>query len=172
MSERFSSITEADVRRLASEQSFNRGASYFRSGTIFEPVRQGNELRAYCHGSSYEPYRVSATLGPQGVAATHCTCPYDWGGICKHIVALLLTWVHEPEAFQAVAPLDEALAGRSKEELIALIQEMLKREPDLVRLLELPVRPDRQAPLDLDVFRRQINYALRREYSDVGELGI
>jgi uncharacterized Zn finger protein len=172
MSERLSPITEADVRRLASEQSFNRGASYYRSGTIFEPVRQGNELRAYCHGSSYEPYRVSATLGPQGVATTHCTCPYDWGGICKHMVALLLTWVHEPEAFQAVAPLEEALAGRSKEELIALIQEMLKREPDLVRLLELPVRPDRQAPLDLDVFRRQINYALRREYSDVGELGI
>ncbi|MFQ5611684.1 MAG: SWIM zinc finger domain-containing protein, partial [Anaerolineae bacterium] len=139
-------------------------------GALFEPVRQGNELRGYCEGSGYEPYRVSTTLGPAGVEAADCTCPYDWGGICKHIVALLLAWVHEPESFHAIPPLDELLAGRSQEELIALIKEMLKRQPDLVRLLELPVQPDRPrgAPLDLDAFRRQIGYALRRSYDDYG----
>ena len=37
---------------------------------------------------------------------------------------------------------------------------MLKRAPDLARLLELPIQPDRHTPLDLDAFRRQIDYAL------------
>ncbi len=159
-------LAESDVRDLATERSFNRGVGYYRSGAIFEPVRQGDELRAYCEGSDYEPYRVSVTLGRPGIITTRCTCPYDWGGICKHIVALLLTWIHQPEAFHTLAPLDETLADRSKQELIALIKEMLKREPDLIRLLELPVQPDRRMPLDLDAFRRQINYALRREFPD------
>ena len=155
-------LSEADIRQLSSEQSFSRGKNYYRNGTLFELIRQGNEIRAYCEGSSYEPYRVSATLGGQGVETTFCTCPYDWGGLCKHLVALLLAWVHEPDSFHAIPPLDELLAGRSKDELIGLIKEMLKRQPDLVRLLELPVQPDRQTPLDLEAFRRQISYALRQ----------
>ncbi|MCB0182730.1 MAG: hypothetical protein KDE31_00615, partial [Caldilineaceae bacterium] len=64
------------------------------------------------------------------------------------------------------------LAGKSQEELIALIKEMLKREPDLARLLELPVQPDRNMPVDLDAFRRQIQYALNQsdgyDYYDYG----
>jgi uncharacterized Zn finger protein len=170
MTETLPTISEADIRRLSSEQSFERGSGYYYHGALFELVRQGNELRAYCQGSSYEPYRVSVTLGARGVESTHCTCPYDWGGVCKHIVALLLAWMHKPESFHTIPPLDELLAERSKEELITLIKEMLKREPDLVRVLELPVQPDRQAPLDVDAFRRQISYALRHEFPEPEDL--
>ena len=88
-------------------------------------------------------------------------------------MALLLTWVHQPEQFQSIAPTDDLLADKSKEELIVLIKEMLKREPDLARLLELPVQPDRNTPVDLQAFRRQIQYALnqndRYDYYDYGD---
>jgi uncharacterized Zn finger protein len=170
MTETLPAITEADIRHLSSEQSFERGTGYYSHGALFELVRQGNELRAYCEGSSYEPYRVSVRLGARGIESTHCTCPYDWGGICKHRVALLLAWMHEPESFHTIPPLDELLAERSKEDLITLIKEMLKREPDLVRVLELPVQPDRQTPLDVDAFRRQISYALRHEFPEPEDL--
>lgn len=153
-------ISESDIKHLSNEQSFQRGTNYYSGGALFDLVRQGNELRAYCEGSSYETYRISVELGTQGVESIHCTCPYDWGGICKHSVALLLTWVRKPDSFHTVQPLDEMLANRTKEELIILIKEMLKRAPDLTRLLELSVQPDRQTPLNLDAFRRQIDYAL------------
>ncbi len=160
-------ITEADIEQMTTEKSFKRGRSYYLSGALFDPVRQGSEIRGYCEGSSYEPYRVSAELGSTGVVNCHCTCPYDWGGICKHLVALLLTWVYKSDTFQAIAPLDEMLTERSQEELILIIKQMLKREPDLMRLLELPLQPDRNTPLDLEAFRRQINYAVRQnDYDD------
>ena len=38
-------ITEADIQGMSSEQSFQRGLNYYRSGALFEPVRQDNELR-------------------------------------------------------------------------------------------------------------------------------
>ena len=135
-------LTEAQVRKLGSPQSFERGKSYYRGGAILEPVRQGLELRAQCEGSEDEPYEVSATLEHHGIAEVSCTCPYDWGGACKHVVALLLTYVHEPQAFRVIPPLETLLAKSSREQLIALIGEMAKREPGLlsVRVIQFSER--------------------------------
>jgi hypothetical protein len=163
-------LSEDDVRALASSQSFERGFDYYSGGAVFNTRQIGDELRGYCRGSSYTPYRVSARLGSGGVVTAHCTCPYDWGGVCKHIVALLLTWVHAPEVFQSSAPVDERLGGKSKEELIVLIQEMLKREPDLERLLDLPLQPDLESSFDLDAFRRQIDFIFQDDFPDPQQL--
>ena len=156
-------LTEDDIRRLATAQSFQRGEGYHRSGAVLEAERRGHTLVARIEGSQYEPYRVTVTLGPAGIEELYCTCPYDWGGICKHIVATLLAWVREPDSFDVLPPVDETLAQRSKDELIALIQEMVTREPELARLLELPLGPEGSVPFDLSAFRKQAVYALSRE---------
>ena len=93
-------ITEEDIRTICTAESYKRGRSYFHNEAIVEPTRQGDQLTAYCHGSEYTPYRVTATLSDRGIGDVSCTCPYDWGGICKHIVALLLTWVHQADHFR------------------------------------------------------------------------
>lgn len=164
--EKLPRLTEAHIRELASERSFERGETYYHDGSILEPIHQAKELRAQCEGSDYEPYQVSATLAEGGIAETSCTCPYDHGGICKHVVALLLTYVHEPQAFRSVPPLTTLLAGRNREELLTLIGEMIKREPELLSLVELSIATEqaRQGePLDVTAFRRQVHRALRHE---------
>ena len=164
------SFTEEDILALASAQSFERGLDYFESGALFDARRVGNDLHARCEGSGYTPYRVSAQLGSTGVLSTRCTCPYDWGGICKHRVALLLAWVHTPEVFDVFAPVDERLADMSREDLVALIEEMLRREPDFDRLLDLPLRPDEETQVDTEAVRRQIRSSLQAEYPEAVEI--
>ena len=164
--EKLPRLTEAHIRKLASESSFERGTNYYHDGAILEPIRQEMELRALCEGSGYEPYQVSVKLAKSGIAETSCTCPYDYGGICKHIVALLLAYVHEPRSFRSIPPLTALLAGLSQEELIALIGEMIKREPELLSLVELSVATEqaRQGkPLDVAAYRRQVRRALQHE---------
>jgi uncharacterized Zn finger protein len=170
--EKLPRLTEAHVRELASEKSFDRGESYYHDGSVLEPIRQERELRAQCQGSDYEPYQVSATLAKGGIAETSCTCPYDYGGICKHIIALLLTYIHEPQSFRSIPPLSTLLAGRSQEELLALIGEMIKREPELLSLVELSVETEQAArgnPPDVSIYRRQTRRALRHESEHVVE---
>jgi uncharacterized Zn finger protein len=170
--EKLPRLTEAHVRELASEKSFDRGEAYYHDGSVLEPVRQVLELRARCQGSDYEPYQVSAALAKGGIAETSCTCPYDYDGICKHIVALLLTYVHEPQSFRAIPPLSVLLAGRSREELIALIGELIKREPELLSLVELSVateQAERGGQIDVAAYRRQTRRALRHESEHVVE---
>lgn len=163
--EKLPRLTEAHISTLANASSFERGENYYRDRAVFGAVRQGTELRAQCEGSDYEPYQARATLTESGVAQMSCTCPYDYGGICKHIVALLLTYVHEPRSFRSVPPLTVLLAGSSREELIALIGELIKREPELLSLVELSVATEQAQQgeiLNVEAYRRQARSALRR----------
>ncbi len=160
-------LTEAHIRNLAVAPSFERGQAYYRDGAVLDPICQESRLRAQCEGSDYEPYQVSATLAKGGIAETSCTCPYDYGGICKHIVALLLTYIHKPQSFRFIPPLGKLLAGRSQEELITLIGEMIKIEPELLSLVELSIATEeaRQGqPLDVTAYHRQARRALRHEH--------
>lgn len=152
-------LTENDIRRWTDERSFGRGRGYFQSGRILNPRRQGNTLKARCTGSRPQPYHVEITLGPEGILAGECSCPVGAGGHCKHAVALLLTWLREPDTLTA-EDLETALNRRTKVELLVLIRRMLDRYPDLETLLELPiVGKGEPPPVNADVISRQARSA-------------
>jgi uncharacterized Zn finger protein len=155
-------LTEADVRQLIDTRSFERGASYYRRGAILHPRIQGATLKAECLGSRPRPYRVELTLDERGTVWGSCSCPVGAGGRCKHAAALLLTWVHEPEAFVEYESLQTSLERRSKAELVTLITKMLDRYPDLENLFELQAlgqKPPSER-LDPDMIRGQVKRAL------------
>jgi hypothetical protein len=54
-------------------------------------------------------------------------------------VALLLTWVQTPDAFEAVEPLSTRLQDLPKEQLIQIIRQMIDREPTLESVVDLAV---------------------------------
>src|SRR5688572_3728418 len=121
----FAPLTDDMIAAQTDSGSFSRGKGYFRSHRIFGTMRRADTLRARCHGSSGGPYVVEATLATADQARGNnplsfsCTCPR--GGFCKHVVALLLTWVDAPQSFAVRPPVAELLAGKSQDELIAMI---------------------------------------------------
>ena len=119
-------LTEEQISKLADGSSFGRGVDYYESGNICNPVRLGKELRGECYGSREQPYKIRVVLREGGVDDASCSCPR--GGFCKHIVALLLQYVHEPDSFENIQSLNITLARKSKEELIAVIGDLLLRE--------------------------------------------
>lgn len=157
-------LTEAQIESLASSQSFQRGASYYREGAITEPVRQGLKLRAECEGSDYEPYEVTATLNKNGVADMDCTCPYEHGGICKHIVALLLTYVHGADTFEVLDELQSDLSSLSKDELVQLVGDLVNRDPKLRSVVDLcQAAPRAGKPMNVSAYRTQAKRAMASE---------
>lgn len=157
-------LAEEEIRPWCTERSFERGEHYYWRRTIRDPLRQGGTLRALCEGSRHEPYRVTAELDEQGIAWADCSCPYDWGGYCKHIAALLLSWVHSPQEFAVVPETEELLDRMTREELVEGTKAMLEREPYLLHLLERreALSTAREIPIDPEVYRRQVAYALGR----------
>jgi len=148
-------LTTADVRNWTEQRFYDRGENYVRQGRIQRPRRTNTRLRAECQGSRPSPYHVEAELDADGIAWAECSCPMGGGGYCKHVVALLLTWVQSPTDFTSTPSLDETLQKCSKETLVALIQKMVDRHPDLEKLVSIAATP-RDAPVDEDDMRAQI----------------
>lgn len=132
-------LTEDMLRSLSTEQSFERGRQYYRAGAIQNAACQGDVLTAVCEGSSAPAYRLRVEMDQVGVRTASCTCPYDWGGLCKHLVALLLTYIHQPETFSERRPVAGLLEGLDREDLAALIEKLASRDPDLYDWLEVSI---------------------------------
>src|SRR5262252_1889427 len=129
-------VTKETIRALASAESFARGRSYLDDGAVSDLVQRGDRLTAEVEGSEFEPYQVSLRLHDGGVADAHCTCPYDWGGYCKHIVAVLLKFADEKTRVIERKPISELLCGLDKTRLIELLERRAESDPALAAWIE------------------------------------
>lgn len=140
---------------------FKRGQGYYASGAIYEQRREGMKIKSKCSGSQAPFYRQEVIFNSKGIESAECSCPVGDGGHCKHTIALLLTWVNNPDSFQETEALDAILEKRSKPELIAIIKEMLEQEPDLESLLDLPIIGEESKPINIKAIRQQAQRAFR-----------
>ena len=168
MAETIPAVSEETISSWVGPRSFQLGRSYFENEGVFDLRRQNSSLKARCQGSMPQPYRLRVAFDAGGLEEADCSCPVGGGGRCKHVGELLLAWLEQPDAFTAVAELDADLEGRGREELIALIQQMLRLQPDLEALLEasLPGGDRRRTPVDPETYRRQVSSAFRRGGND------
>ena len=164
----FPVVNEETISDWVGLRNFQLGRSYVENDAVFDSRRQGNALRALCQGSMPQPYRLRIAFDAKGIEDSHCSCPVGGGGHCKHVAALLLTWLDYPDSFRVVAELDAELEGRSKTELIILIKQMLQLQPDLETLLELawPGSNGQSTPVNPESYRQLISSAFRRGGDD------
>lgn len=165
----FVDLPLSSIRALASEDVFKRGMQYHRQGAVSNLVKRGNRLHAEVEGSEDEPYQISIDLTDLSEAS--CTCPYDWGDVCKHVVATLLAYSARSDEIEERAPLETTLAGLDRHQLAALVVELANVDPGLIDLIEArslalqAPAPSPDAPLtpppDLDVARAQARAVLR-----------
>ncbi len=152
-----SEVTLAEIRARANTNSFTRGEQYFRQNVISNTTRRGNVIEGDCAGSRSRPYHVQITLDKTGILTTACTCQYSYEGDCKHMVALLLTYLYRPADFDERPTVEDALQKRTKEELIKLIQAMVRHYPDLQALVERPIpSQDKYKPINTASFRKEL----------------
>lgn len=183
-------LTEETILQFCTPQVFDRGEDYYRRGAVTSLVRRGDVLQAEVEGSEYGPYRIAVTFGASGISDADCTCPYDWGGWCKHIAAALLACLHEPEAVEEQPSLQPLLAALDRDQLQTVLLKLAARDPDVaddtaaqVAVLASLAQPSRQAeqaatvaspsiersgstlafstPIDPRPFRQQVRAALR-----------
>ncbi|WP_227015779.1 SWIM zinc finger family protein [Haloarcula sp. JP-L23] len=75
-------------------------------------------------------------LDETGVVDTTCSCPYDHGGICKHRVAVLLTYIRDPDEISQRPPVSELVADTDPQQPRTLLVALVERRADLVERIE------------------------------------
>jgi uncharacterized Zn finger protein len=167
-------ITADNVRRQCGDKNFERGEQYYKNGSIFEARIDKQMLKGSCSGSRDTAYHVTAGFKKTGIGECHCTCPVGTNGYCKHIAALLLTWVHRPKLFEQMPDIEKALHGKDKKELIGLIGYLLQYDPDLELVLAARLTADTDtASFGSTAYYRQAQTVFERAvHQQAGELDL
>lgn len=123
-------ITEANIEGLASPQSYQRGVDLYMRGAVSGTYQRGDTIFGLCEGSETDDYELEIDFGGNELE-TNCSCPYDWGGLCKHLVAFLLTYIEEEERFVEALDIGTLLEPLDREDMIIFISEIAEKNPDL-----------------------------------------
>ncbi|MBA2441366.1 MAG: SWIM zinc finger domain-containing protein [Rubrobacter sp.] len=127
-------------------------------------IQRGRELAAEVAGSELAPYEVRVVFDEAGIVESSCSCPYDWGGACKHVVATLLACLHEPESVRELPALEETLSGLEREELEDLVLKLAERYPSLSGVIEGELAlsdSSEPRPVNADAIRRRLRASIQ-----------
>jgi uncharacterized Zn finger protein len=132
-------IAESLIRQNADDKSFERGRDYARSRAVSDLVWRGQTLRASVVGNEY--YCVTIGFSGQSkqiVQDATCSCPYDYGDWCKHIVATLLV-ANDQGNIEERPSLAQLLERLNLEQTRKLLDNLVVENPDLIDQIDLQV---------------------------------
>jgi hypothetical protein len=132
ISEFLKSITERDVNLLDQEVTDGTGWKTYCNGQIIRPTVLNDQITGICL-DHYAEYSVEVRVQDNQISST-CNCD-NHGTICRHVVALLYSWINDGEAFRNIGQSIKELQTKNKEELIEVITKILKRNPQSIFLL-------------------------------------
>jgi hypothetical protein len=119
-------ITKNWLTTNATDTSYSRGRSY--EDSVRKLKKEGDTYTAKVDGS--ETYKVEITEGTSGIQ-TYCSCPYDHGGICKHIVAVGLNIISgnfkEVKMAVIIEPTNPSLQNEEPIDLTTFYQKEFKK---------------------------------------------
>jgi len=172
-------FSETTLRRQATAKSFERGEDYYQSGAVGCLQRRGNTLQAEVEGSEVEPYVVCLTFDDSDVTDADCSCPYDYGGWCKHIVATALACVREPDSIEERPTLESLLERLDFPQTRGLVEELIAEQPRLMEIVDdyvqrlaepapspQPATPTRRTLVDPSSYQRAVRQILRGAVRD------
>ena len=180
-------IAESLIRQNADNKSFERGRDYARSRAVSDLVWRGQTLRASVVGNEY--YRVTIGFSGQSkqiVQDATCSCPYDFGGWCKHIVATLLV-ANDQGNIEERPSLAQLLERLNLEQTRKLLDNLVVENPDLIDQVDLQVElltavkptnskspksqssQNQRPEIDRSPFRRNLRYEIREALRSIEE---
>ena len=165
-------FNEDTILELATAKSHSRGVAYARRGAVRQLTSDGDGVRALVQGS----YLYTVCLWEQnGAIVSSCTCPYDWGGICKHVVAVMTrllemqasgqTDLDAPISFGtpdvASMSLDELLDSTTHFQIKIFIRQLISESPKIMDNLKNFIESKAETTVTEDGYRHEIAAALK-----------
>jgi uncharacterized Zn finger protein len=119
-----------DFESQISDLILDRGYEYYIEDKIDEVDIKNDVVCATVVGSGLYDVTIHLDKTHQFVTDTACTCPYDQGPYCKHVVAVLYHLNNDFE-FSYSDELKSRLESKSKKELIDILMDAIDEYPNI-----------------------------------------
>ena len=130
-------LTGEQLEKVCSERVYRLAWRYAKSAHVTDRMRMGSALSAKFHGTR-GIYTARLDLNDRQFRY-ECGCPLAGSrDPCKHVIALGLAWLHEPESFHDLDVTLTRLASTNKADLITLLRQVANRLPEVGPLLDRP----------------------------------
>ena len=157
-------LTEAGIREFAGATIFNRGHDYFEKEMVHEFNYDSNRIVAEVYGN-YGDYEVEI-ISEEGEVEAYCSCPYD-GYPCKHIVAVLLTFIHDKEKYiqqatqhqSEISSLKDKIRKLSRADLMENVISCLDKYPDFWRDMAVRLASDKETDFEHNFERGEESFS-------------
>lgn len=120
-------VDRKTIQTRCSEAVFERGENYRDEDRIQDLDRFDDLVTATVRGSTL--YDVTVDFGGQRID-TQCTCPYDDGGDCKHVVAVLVEVATNPPQDES-EDIETILDDVSADDLRTFVRDAVAEHPEL-----------------------------------------
>ena len=158
-------FTEDSIQSFSSGEAFHRGREYYKDGAVLTVSLRGEDIFAEVQGSEHRPYQVHISQHSGAFHDADCSCPYDWGGVCKHIVAALLECIHHQDRIQEHPSIEDVIDRLDRDQLKTLIVKLAQRQPDLADRIEFiaqdlagtPEEASNRPAVNPDAVRRRVS---------------
>ena len=125
-------ITQDMVSILDQESTHGEGWNYYSNGRIIHASVYQNEITGTLR-ELHDDIQVKIKIDENEL---HYSCNCDaTAGICKHIVALLYSWVFDSAEFINMNNVINQLDNYDKDFLIEVVERLLLHDPQNIRFL-------------------------------------
>ncbi|MCZ8161784.1 MAG: SWIM zinc finger family protein, partial [Microcystis sp. LE19-196.1B] len=169
-------INEKIIRKNTTNASYQRGQYYYDKGAVISLWQRGQNLQALVSGSEVKPYRVAIDFNQENLENVSCSCPYDYEGWCKHIVAVLLTCSRQPKLIIKKASLEELLTTIDEGKLRKLLNHLVAKHPEIIETIDkflVPATPVNKAAgkitINVKAYRNTVRNELRQSLRAIEE---
>lgn len=170
-----------DLESALPEDIVRKGLDYYSSERVDNLAVQDDKWQADVYGT--DTYTVSIAMQGEEVLNWFCDCPYDWGPVCKHVAAVLITIRSERaeaelekmrvasslhqgrnKTPESPNPVEQIIRGLKKEELREALKYLAIRENE-VRAYLLTKYADRVETSSKQEFVSVVQTLIKAHYS-------
>ena len=136
-------IEQQHVTNLDHEVSNGESWNYYCNGQVINPIVFKNEISGIVR-EYLKDYKVQIKIDEHEMSCL-CTCDSE-DTVCKHIVALLYSWVYDHEEFVNVGEVITQLQDMDRDMLIKVVERFLTDDPQNIKFF------NKQRDLELSEF--------------------
>jgi len=121
-------LTEEVLKNAGDYETLEKGRVYHSNGLVRKKVFSEYGIAGEVHGNHGTYYPI--LYYEKGKLSFRCTC--EKKDMCKHVVALGLSWIYERKEFK---PVEEILGGKNEKEKMEIIKSALFKLPGFLSFI-------------------------------------
>ena len=164
-----------NFHKHTSHKIYDRGEDYYESGMI-DNVEHDSPDTWTAEVEGNDLYSIEIKLSGDDIISWNCDCPYDYGDICKHVVAFLLYIKEnidkhpvniEVPLSSSQEQLTEILKQSKNKDLTSFLTQYADKHPDFYQELVSNLHPKKKANTKVD-YTKEIQKCFKYSYDNYG----